>query len=225
MNRDNPKGCPKNADFVRFCLGEFDDGARRRFFDHTLLCPVCRPRLRLMTGLQAEVEARGSGIPEAGLAARESGALREMAAEQLRSAGGPSRRLRLRLAPVAAVAAVALVALGLGYVFLKSAPPSNFAVRGSVSQELRLLEPGAKLAQAPTTFSWTDVRGKDDFQFVLIDDELTTIYTAVTEDVKLRLPDAARQELKKGKTYLWTVRAMDEKSRELASASREFEIE
>jgi hypothetical protein len=225
VNRNTVRGCPKGEDFVRFCLGEFDSGARREFLDHTLFCPVCRPRLRLMTKLQAEVEAKGSQIPGAGLTRRENSALREMAAEHLRSLRRPSRRLRLRLLPLGTVASIGVIALVLGYFFLKNAPNSHFAVRGNANQGLRLIGPDAKLAQAPVTFSWTDVRGRDDFQFVLIDDELNTIYTAGTKDIKLRLPEAERQKLTKGKTYLWTVRALDDNSRELASASREFEIE
>lgn len=225
MNRNNVRGCPKREDFVRFCFGEFDDSARRKFLAHALLCPACRPCLRIMKRLQAEAETKGSQIPDAGLTRQENSALRGMAAEHLRSLRRPSRRLLLRLLPLGGVASIGVIALVLGYFFLKNAPNSHFAVRGSANQELRLLGPGTKLAEAPVTFSWTDVRGRDDFQFVLIDDELNTIYTAGTKDIKLRLPEAERQKLTKGKTYLWTVRALDDNSRELASASREFEIE
>jgi hypothetical protein len=225
VKRNKLKGCPEREDFVRFCLGESDEGAMRQFLDHALICPVCRPRLRLLTKLRADVEPKGDGIPDTGLTHQASGVLRKMAADRLRSLRPAARPLRLRLLPLGAVASIGLIALVAGYLFLRNAPSSNFAVRGGAHLTLRLLEPGVKSREAPTTFSWSDVKGRDDFLFVLVNNELDTIYEAGTTATQLSLPDAVRQELKRGVTYLWTVRALEGSGRELAWASREFQIE
>jgi hypothetical protein len=225
VKRNKVKGCPGREEFVRFCLGEGDRGERREFLDHALICPVCRPRLRLLIRLRADIESKGGGIADAGLTRQAGGVLRKMAAERLRSLRPASRPPRLRLLPLGAVASIGLVALMAGYLFLKNAPASNFAVRGGLPQALRLLEPEVKSGEAPTTFSWSDVKGRDDFQFVLIDNELDTIYEAGTTATQLSLPDGVRQKLHRGVTYLWTVRALDGSGRELAWASREFQIE
>jgi len=225
MSRQKLGDCPETEDFVRAFLGETGDWTGQEFIDHVRRCPCCRPRMQVLANVKAELEARADTVPETGLTGKEARALRSVAVEQLRLMKPPPRSLSLRPLPVAAVAVVAVLALALGYLYLNSTLHSRFAMRGTINQELRLLEPGVHLREAPTDFSWSDVPGRDEFRFVLIDEALNTICEMDTHGTGLRLPENERQKLAKGKTYLWTVLAMDDNDRELASASREFEIE
>jgi hypothetical protein len=181
--------------------------------------------MQILANVRAELEARADSIPETRLIGKEERALRRVAVEQLRSIQPPRRRLSFSPLPVAAAVMLAVIALALGYFNLKSTLHSRFAVRGTINQELRLLEPGPRLGGAPADFSWTDVPGRDEFRFVLIDGNLNTVFEIDTHSTGLKLPEGIRRKLLKGNNYLWTVLALDDNDRELASASREFEIE
>ena len=214
--------CPKSEDFVRAFLGEVGGGAGPGFLEHVARCPSCRPRMQVLAQVRAELEARAGMVPEAGMTREETRTLRRAAVEQLRLMRPPARRLSLRAMQVAAAA---VVVLALGYLYLNNSPYSRLAVRGSASFELRLLGPGPHLRSAPANFSWSDVPGRDDFRFVLVDDGLNTLYEVETEATGLSLPNNVRMRLLRGRAYLWTVLALDDNRRELASASRVFEVE
>jgi hypothetical protein len=111
MNRNKIKGCPGHRDFVRLCLGEMEGEAKQEFLEHVLLCPACRPRLRVLTKLRSEASSKGSAIPEMGLTNQESAVLREMAAERLKSLGPSARSRRLSFVPFAAAASLLVIAL------------------------------------------------------------------------------------------------------------------
>lgn len=214
--------CPKSDDFVKAFLGEAADGAAPEFLEHVARCPFCRPKMQVLAKVRAGLEARVGMVPEAGLTREESRKLRRAAVEQLRLMRPPAHRLSRRALQVTAAAGVMLA---LGYLYLNNSLHSPAAMRGPVQLELRLLAPGPVLQGAPSDFSWSDIPGRDDFRFILVDDELNTIYETETEETSLRLPEKERAKLMKGMTYLWTIRALDDNSRELASSSRVFEVE
>jgi hypothetical protein len=214
--------CPKSEDFVRAFLGEVGDGAGPEFLEHVGRCPICRPRMQVLAQVKTKLEARVDMVPEAGLTREETRRLRRAAVEQLRLMRPSTHRLSLRALQLAAAA---VVVLALGYLYLNNSLYSRFAMRGSANHELRLLGPGPHLRSGPADFSWSDVPGRDDFRFVLVDDELNTIYEVETEATSVRLPESVRGKLARGGTYLWTVVAVDDNSRDLATASRVFEVE
>jgi hypothetical protein len=225
MSHKKRGDCPKSEDFVHAFLEETGDLTRQEFLDHVARCPSCRPRMRALTDVKTELERRKDLVPEAGLTREEARALRKVALAEMRRLKPPARPLSLRPLPVAAVAVIAVIALALGYLYLDNTLHSRFAVRGAINQELRLLGPGPHLRGAPADFSWSDVPGRDDFRFILADDELNTIYEIESEATGLRLPENVRAKLVRGRTYLWTVLALDDNGRELASASRVFKFE
>lgn len=220
-----PGGCPKTEDFIGTMLGETGAESRQAFFRHALRCPVCRPKLQILSVIKAELSARKDMVPETRLTREETRVLKRFAADELRLMRPAGRRLSFRPLQAAAAAAAAVIAVGLGYIYLHNALRSQFAVRGSPLQEFCLREPGPRLREAPADFSWTDVSGRQEFRFILIDDNLNTLYEIVTPSPRLRLPEEYRQKLEKSKTYLWTVIALDDDGRELATASRVFKVE
>jgi hypothetical protein len=226
MKTTAKKRCPGLDTFVGAMMGELSESDRESFLSHVSACPACRLKFGALAELESELEARQSLIPEVGLSAAEEKALRRMGRQRLREMSG-KRRLSvppaLRL-PAAAVAA-GLVLIFLGYFFIIRIPSPDQALRGKRSQEIKLVEPGEKLKRAPEIFRWTDVKGKDIFHLSIIDDELNTVFHDTVEETSLRLPVKVRDQLKTGKTYLWTVEAVDEEDRKLASASRYFEID
>ena len=224
MNLKASRDCPKSEAIVRLLMGELDQEASRRVFDHVLSCPFCRPRMQVLRKVKVELESRAGGIPEAGLTKKETRALRGLAAEELSRLKRPTRPRLLRPLPAAAAAAVVVAALGAGYLYLQNAVHMS-VTRGSAGGSLSLNAPGDQLSKAPAVFTWSEVPGRDDFRFLLISENLDTIYELDTHATAVDLPEAARQKLQTGRTYLWSVLALDSAGRELASASREFVIE
>jgi hypothetical protein len=218
------KDCPDSEDLVRAFLEATGSGPSHEILEHIRSCPSCRPRMQVLAKVKAALEVRAASVPETGLSGKEARALRRLAVEQLRLAK-PDRPFPFRPLPFAATAVVAVIALSLGYLFLSDALHSRLTLRGPLNQELRILVPGAHLPDAPADFAWSDVPGRDDFRFTVIDDDLETLCQVETHETSLRLSEGERQKLVKGKSYLWTVVAVDDTGRELASASREFTIE
>jgi hypothetical protein len=225
MSHKSPKECPDNEALARAFLGDTQNQNGRELLEHVWRCPCCRPKMQALAKVKAALDAQADRIPETGLAEKEARALRQVAAEELRRLKPPARSPWVKPVPVAAAALVAVIALAAGYFYLSDAVQSRFTMRGAVSQELRLQGPGLRLGEAPADFSWNDVPGRDDFLFSLIDEDLNTIYELETHETSLRLPEAERQKLIKGKCYLWSVLAVDDTGRGLASASREFKLE
>jgi hypothetical protein len=180
--------------------------------------------MQVLAKVKAALEVRAASVPERGLSGREARALRRLAAEQSKLLK-PDRSLSFRPLPYAATAVVAVIALALGYLYLRDSLHSRLTVRGPQNQELRLLAPGAHLREAPADFSWTDIPGRDDFRFTVISEDLETLCRMETHETSLRLSEGERQKFVKGKSYLWTVVAVDDTDRELDSASREFTFE
>jgi len=148
-----------------------------------------------------------------------------MSREQVRTYSRGRRAAVPRPVRVAAALAAALVLVVLGTVFLVKTPVSQQAVRGARLAELQLHRPGGKLKEAPRVFSWSEVKDSDSYYFAIIDAALDTIYETGLVGTELRLPEEVRQRLQRQKPYLWTIVAQDDEGRELASASRYFEIE
>jgi hypothetical protein len=226
MKTTAKKHCPGQDRFVGAMMGELDKNDREAFFSHVSICPECRLKFGALAELEVELEAKQSMIPETGLSAADERALRRLGRQRLRELQGRRiRRLLSPLRPPAAAVAAGLVLIFLGYYFIIRTPSADQAMRGKEGQEIRLIEPGEKLKRAPEVFRWTDVEGEDGFFLTIIDDELNTIFYDGVKETHLRLPVEVRDQLKPGKTYLWTVEAKDEDHKVLAASSRYFEIE
>ena len=225
MNASQFQPCPKKGVFVCAFMGELQGEEEKEFLRHVTLCRRCSRTFEALTELQADLEVRETAIPEASLSRDEERELRSLANEQVLAY---SRRLGAavsRPVRVAVALAAALVLVVLGTMFLVKIPVSQQAVRGARLTELKLHSPGGKLKEAPRVFSWSEVKDSDSYHLVIIDAALNTIYETGVGGTKLQLPEEVRQRLQRQEPYLWTIVAQDDEGRELASASRYFEIE
>jgi len=225
MNASQFQPCPKKEVFVRAFMGELQGEEEKEFLRHLTLCGRCHRAFEALTELQADLEVRETAVPEVALSRDEERELRRMANEQVRAY---SRRLGAAVSRpirVAVALAAALVLVVLGTMFLVKIPVSQQAVRGASLTELKLHGPGGKLKEAPRVFSWSEVKDSDSYHFVIIDAALDTIFETGLVGTELQLPEEVRQRLQRQEPYLWTIIAQDDEGRELASASRYFEIE
>lgn len=218
------QACPKKEVFVRAFMGELHGEEEREFLRHLTLCGRCRRAIEALAELQADLEVRETAIPEISLSRDDERELRSMATEQVRAYSRRLGAVVFKPARVAVALAAALVLVMLGTMFLLKIPVSQQAVRGARLAQLRLHRPEGKLKEAPRIFSWSEVKGADSYHLVIIDAALDTIYETGLGGTKLQLPEEVRQRFQRQKPYLWTISAQDDEGRELASASRYFEI-
>jgi len=226
MNKKIIRPCPEKEKFLRAFMGELTEAEYKDFLGHVSSCPDCRRVFEALTQLQAQLKARESVIEDKEVSAEQMRELRRLAKQQVRELSKKRAPLFLRPLAVGLVAlAAGLVLLFVGYFFLLRNHSSDQTLRGKPREELRLIKPERKPKGAPSVFLWTDVKGRDSFRFEIIDDELNTLYINAVTGTKLELPAEVKQQIVKGKVYLWTIEVYDDNGKKLASASRYFEIE
>jgi len=226
MNKDARRLCPEEEDFLGAFLSGPDGPERKSLVRHAAACPRCSRKFRALTQLEAELEAKGKDIQDSGLSDEERRRLEKMARQRLGGLRRQQRRSFLKPHPRAAILlGIGLAALILASFFvIKNSVPRD-VWRGSPGQELALIEPQGSLEEAPDTFVWKEVKGREEFVFVLQDEQLNLLYRTKTYATRVRIPEAVHQSLVRGKTYLWTVEAKDKNSHVLASDYLVFKIE
>lgn len=72
---------------------------------------------------------------------------------------------------------------------------------------------------------WKKAEGAKCYSFELIDDELHVLYQKNRDKTELELPAAVRRSLKKGRTYLWSVKVCGDVRDGFAPATAYFELD
>jgi len=124
-------------------------------------------------------------------------------------------------------ATLLLVIVVAGYILFLSPVGQRDRLRSVDSGELRLLAPVGHLTAPPEEFSWTPVLGADAHVLTMTDEKLNRIF--VDESPKpltgISFPEKLRSVLVRGRTYVWTVIAVDEDNHVLATKSASFIID
>ena len=226
MKSEPKRLCPTEGAFLKAFLRGPDMAEREKVAKHAAVCPRCLRKFNVLSGLETELKAREKEIEEECLSREEMKALEKMARERLRDLSGqPARPFLKSQASVGISLGVSLVLAVLGYFLLVRNSSPKLILRGVPSQELQLIKPQGMLKEAPEVFVWTEVKGRETFVFRLVDEELNTVYRTKLSTPRAHLPAEVKDNLVKGKTYLWTVEAQDEECDTLASDYLTFEIE
>jgi hypothetical protein len=203
MKKNGPEpattACPSDESFLNAFLGRGTLEAKDALLTHIQTCSRCRIKFDALLQVRTEVESRWP----------------------LRPGATPVMKRPL----VLAFSAAALVIICIGGLWLVLKQGQAEALRGVRAESLLLIEPAEKLAVPPREFTWTAVKSADSYIFELVDDELTRVASAQTQQTRFVLPEESKAKLIRGHTYIWTVRAFDDLGRFLDSASRSFEIE
>lgn len=197
MNKTPHEACPSDETFVRAFMNESSLKEKEKLVTHVMRCPQCWRRYQVMRQLRTDLK---------GL---------EAAPEKTVFSWRLSRRL-------VAVVGSAVVLLAVGFFLLKF--EKRAAYRGNGAGRLVLLEPARLVHNPPSVFKWTAVKGADDYAFKLIDEELNTLQTSGSKFTELTLSADLASKLVRGKTYVWTIEAYDDKSRVLDVSSKSFEL-
>ncbi len=220
------RNCPAEGEFLQAFLGKSAAAEKENLAKHAAVCPRCLRKFNVLQHLESELKVREKEIEEKCVSKKEKEALEKMARQRLKGlTGQPTRPFFKSGASVGLALGVSLVLAILGYLLLARNSSPQLVLRGVPSQELQLIKPRGTLKEAPEVFAWTEVKGREAFIFMLVDEELNTVYRAKLSAPRAHLPAEVKDSLVKGKTYLWTVEAQDKICGVLASDYLAFEIE
>lgn len=224
MPQRKKEACFRDEDLVKAVTTGLDPRKKKRLSLHLETCSLCRRKFLLLIELR---EYANSNFKNNKLATNQVNCLKQQAAPQLAELKGettlPARSTPSRF-PWRAGALLGVICVGsaLWFFWLKSNGP---ILRDSATPSIRLLAPTGKIAGPPAEFRWEKMGGTKSYEFILGDENLDLIYSQRTTAPHLLLPESKKQVIKKGKKYIWVVRALDEAGVELASASSFFFVE
>lgn len=232
--------CPKDSDLVRLSAYETSHDESERLFRHLADCPRCSTRFTVLRqvkrDLRPAVEAFAREFPadKAGplLSGAARGKLQELdppPAQPQRPSPPPRSRatflglaLNLRFA-VGFLALLAVVATG---IYMTATRSDVYSDLRSPSAGLALFEPVGRIPDAPKVFRWSPVARAESYFFELYDESLERVHVGSAYLInELVLGAEAKAKLAEGRTYLWTVSALDGDSEILATRSGSFVIE
>jgi hypothetical protein len=233
----NKTACPKNEVFIKALSGELGENEKESFVDHIFCCSKCRLKFDAIKALNRECRQEGKDIPDGTLTSNEAKSLRKMAAKRLRELGESTARFpvfRLNRPGLKWIYATSifLAVVVIGYLLLNS-PPDQIIFRTTSNNELRLTKPIGKIKEPPSIFKWSRVKNADVYNLKLLDEDLQVLwnkYLVVSSESgpsvsSLVLDETIKNKLKRGKTYIWTVEAIDDDNMRLAVARGYFTIE
>lgn len=196
------------------------------FAAHAASCPDCSRRVELANDLKKATAPLLSPLPETAPPPAEVRALRR-AARSERKPGSRRKALTasgLKPSPLwmAAAATVILTAA----VFLIIRPGSREITRGQTAALEETMSPRGALRVPPGGFQWGPVPGAARYSIELIDENLELLLSEKNlSELKLVLPEEIRIGLDRGKTYVWTVIALDEHYSVIEEISASFSLE
>jgi len=197
MKKPFENACPPDDVFIEAMLNEQGLKEKEALIDHILSCPRCKKKFRLLRSVQRDLSDM-EGLKE--------------------------KPPRLSLPLKAAAVAAAMIAVLLAGLYFTIAIQKKQVFRGRGGPQLTLIKPRGNISGPPDHFQWTPVEGAEDYSFELIDEDLNVLIATSARTPGISLSPAVTRGLRRGKPYIWTVTASDEKDGILASGSQSFVI-
>jgi hypothetical protein len=217
MRNSSRTPCPDRDLFARVFMGDVGADEREAFIDHILDCRTCEMQFDVLRQVGKEFRKQ-----EAGFARLARQSLRELTTQKKAARPG-----RVWAGP-ARMAAGLLVMAGLlvAAYFVLFPPAQTEVLRSGEMPGLRLIEPKGRISGVPAVFKWTPVQKADSYTFALTDDDLQTIVRR--DEIRQNsfdLPSDLRQQMVRGKPYVWSITAYDDLNLKIDSGQQDFEIE
>ena len=221
---DNPpqkKGCLDSDAIIRSFSGTMGENEKIQVIDHITTCGPCYKKFEIVRQIlkgSKNLAQRFEGVP---LSEAEMNELKQKAQARihelethdistLKPSFGKKIAAFFRLNPAlkyaSAVAAICVV-VAAAIVLFKILPSiKDETLRGINEKTILLFSPRGELEKFPLAFKWEALPGAKEYQIVLLDEELTRIWTAEkTEKTEMSIPFAVQKKLLKEKTYYWKV--------------------
>lgn len=217
---DNPVGpeeiaCPTDEQFLELCLEKSPRPENEALLDHFRTCPDCRTKFRILLDVDSALRKDARRLRPLARASR-----REIRRE-LRPTGTARRRRAARWMAVAGSAAAILLAV----VFRPGLLPreDGFSIRGESAEVVAL--PSGRILAPPLLFVWEPAAGGESYRYELIDEDLRLLSAQTTFNPWILLPAEVKPVLQSGRTYIWTVDAVNDEGIIIRRTVRHFEME
>ncbi|MGB9004953.1 MAG: hypothetical protein WCB96_04435 [Candidatus Aminicenantales bacterium] len=220
-------GCPQGRRLREAFLEEEPSLDKEIFLAHASSCPYCRKKLELIEKLRSQLAPQLEQVPGTSLDRKETRHLRKVAYKEIsrisgRPAGHPLfRRFSLRHLAIAGL----VLSLALGASLLLNRSGSRDTFRDTLPPGQDGLSPQGLLKEKPAVFEWSPVPEAASYSFELINDDLELLAQGERScRTRFTLSPEAVQKLTTGRTYIWTVKAYDDKGSELGERSADFTV-
>lgn len=212
--------CPSREAFEKSFRTDATLEERERMADHALVCPSCRARMEVLLDVRQEIASRGRTFRPMAKAS-----LVELKSQTGARLSGPRRVLGVRLIPVAT--AGALLALALAAVFLIGPlAPRDGVLRDGEAGGLALLSPKGKIKGTPMEFRWDGPVEANTYFIEVVDDRLAVIIPPTgTVERFYSLPIGYENRFAPGRTYIWSLTAIDDVGRTIGTAQQVFTVQ
>lgn len=222
--------CPNPETLAAMFSGDLSQKKKSKLIRHVFQCAACRVRFEALRNIRLQMEEKVNRLPSRPLTEEESRRLKQSARERLSGMGAglaiPKPRLLGRFRYAYIGAAVLLVA-GLSTAIFSGKIFSNRTRSRSSNQEtFRLLEPVGRISSPPQRFSWTPFADADVYKIRIIEEDLRLLLK-----MNVLAPTQAYQPsesliagLQRGKTYVWSIEALNEDGEKIAFAQDYFRI-
>jgi hypothetical protein len=234
------KGCPDIDVLIRSFSEEMSENEKIQIIDHITTCGLCYNKFEAVRQIlkgSKNIAQRFEGVPlsEADveeLKQRAQARLRELERHDI-SMPKPSSWKKIigffSLKPALryASAAAAICILVAAAIILFKVPPSmkDETLRGSEKETIQLIFPQGEVEKYPLAFKWEAFPEAKEYQIILLDEELTPIWTAEkTEKTERLIPSAVQSKLRKEKTYYWKVVMFFEDGTQKESELQDFRV-
>jgi len=206
--------CPSDDRFLDFFLEKNGGPGEEGLLDHLRNCSDCRVKFGLLRELDPVLWAQFRRFRPLARASR-----RELR-NRLRRPGMAGRRGLVRFLAAAGSAAALLLAV---FVLPGLPPRGNDALeRGGITDNISL--PSGCLTEPPLLFVWTPLPDGDGYRFELIEENLGLLATLSLKEPWAMIPASVRKGLVPGRTYLWTVEAINDDGVKIGYWRRYFEL-
>jgi hypothetical protein len=212
------KACFSDEDIDAYLFKKMSEEEARAFEEHYFNCPRCFQEVAARDELVRVIKSRGPEIFSETVPA---------------FVPKPSRTRRVfefftprQWAFVSLTVIALLVILFAGLPRFRPEPP-HFVLDGEDilrGGSLTLISPVIDIKGAPTSFEWRSFEGAAEYKVSLYDGK-TLLWTSVTKDSRMIIPEDIKAKLSSGQNYSWQVKAFSPEGRLISVSSRvHFEI-
>jgi hypothetical protein len=212
------KRCMFEDQIDSYLLNKLEGQEKESFEEHYFNCPSCFRQMEERDALISTIKHRGAWL------------FKDEAASEQRNWVPAWKRARSSFTPrqwaTVGVAAAALLLVVFGVLPQFRGPAPQFVlsetevVRG---ESLTLMSPIIDVKSVPTFFEWKSLGQEVEYKISLYNGGL--LWSAVTRDSRIAVPEEIRQRMLPGQRFAWQVRAFSARGTLIAVSSKvQFQI-
>jgi hypothetical protein len=212
--------CPSREAFEKSFRTDATLEERERMADHAMACPSCRARMEVLLDVRQEIASRRRVFRPMAKAS-----LEELKSRVSARPSRPRRFLGVRLMPIATAGALLAAALVAVFIIGPLAPRDG-VMRDGEAGGLVLLSPKGEIKGTPMEFRWDGPVEANTYFIEVIDDRLAVIIPQTgTVERFYSLPIGYENRFAPGRTYIWSLTAVDDVGRTIGTAQRVFTVQ